>query len=213
MKWFEIFQPDLYAYPNRHFGYNNTNYAVLAAIIEKVSQQSYEDYIQENICKPLGLSNTYTLNHLPANQASTFGYEGKRKVPKDYFDDILGDKGIYSSIDDLYKWYRALNSSCLLNNKTLQLAFTPQSFEKKGKRNYGLGFRMILNEDSNEAKYIYHNGWWKGYNTLFWFDLEHKSLIVVLSNVKNKSIYQIKPIIEILNETNDEQNSEDELDE
>lgn len=201
MKWFELFKPDLYSYPNRHFSYNNTNYAVLAAIIEIVSEQTYETFIQKNICEPLGLKNTYTLNHIPTEQATTVGHEGSRKVPKDYFDDVLGDKGIYSSIDDLYKWYRALNSLCLLNNEMLQLAFTPQSFEKKGKRNYGLGFRMIINEDTKEAKYIYHNGWWKGYNTLFWFDPTTKSFITILSNVKNKSVYKIKPIIEILEQS------------
>jgi CubicO group peptidase (beta-lactamase class C family) len=209
MKWFEIFKPDLYANPNRHFGYNNTNYAVLAAIIEKISQQSYENYIQKNICEPLGLQNTYSLNHIPKDQIKTIGHEGTRVVPKDYFDDVLGDKGIYSSIDDLYKWYRALNSTCLLNNELLQLAFTPQSFEKKGKRNYGLGFRMIINEDTKEAKYIYHNGWWKGYNTLFWFDPQSKSFVAILSNVKNKSVYKIKPIIEILEQSKSFDKEED----
>jgi CubicO group peptidase (beta-lactamase class C family) len=80
----------------------------------------------------------------------------------------------------------------------MKIAFSPQSFEHKGVRNYGLGFRILLEKDQKTARYIYHNGWWKGYNTLFWFCPKKKSLIVILSNVKNKGIYSIKPFIKVL---------------
>lgn len=200
VEWFIKSKPTRYAMPNRTFSYNNSNYAILAAIIEKVSGKSYADYIRNHIALPIGMSNTYAGDTWKTDTTLKFteGHEGKSKMKKDFWDDVLGDKGVYSSIHDLFLWYKALNSECLLKKETIQLAFAPQSFEKKGYRNYGLGFRMWLKDDQATPRYIYHNGWWKGYTTLFWMNPEDDCGVIILSNVKNKSIYDIKDIIEIL---------------
>ncbi|MFN8415866.1 MAG: serine hydrolase domain-containing protein [Cytophagaceae bacterium] len=200
IEWFIKAKPTRYAMPNRTFSYNNSNYAILAAIIEKVSGKSYAEYIRNHIALPIGMSNTYAgdLWKEDSTLHYTDGHEGKTKMKKDFWDDILGDKGVYSSVNDLYLWYKALNSECLLKKESIQLAFAPQSFEKKGFRNYGLGFRMWLKDDQLTPKYIYHNGWWKGYTTLFWMNPEDNCGVIILSNVKNKSIYDIKDIIELL---------------
>lgn len=200
MQWLIATHPDRYAYPNRKFSYNNTNYAILAAIIEQLSGQSYADFIREQIALPLGMYSTFageawkSSTTLPLTQ----GHEGKRAIPVDYWDYIVGDKGIYSTANDLIQWYKALQSPCLVSDSTLKKAFTPQSFESKGFRNYGLGFRMWLDDEQQHARYIYHNGWWKGYTTLFWFHPEKKCGVIILSNVKNKAIYHIKDIIAVL---------------
>ena len=210
LKWFKKEKPNVYNFPDRHFSYNNTNYIILASTIEQVSGKSFATYIQDEICKPLKMKNTFVISSLPNSGKTTIGHEGKKVVQKDFFDDVEGDKGIYSSLKDLFIWYKALNSEDLLKKETLALAFSPQSFEHRGYRNYGLGFRMMLNEDL-EAKHIYHNGWWKGYNTVFWFSPSSESLIIILTNVKNKSIYKIKPIVEVLegeNDTGDDDTSE-----
>jgi CubicO group peptidase (beta-lactamase class C family) len=198
MTWFESQKPNVYFMPNRKFSYNNTNYAILAAILEKVTGDSFAHYLEQNILKPLNMNHTFMLNSIPSNYYSTVGHEGTRQIAKDFFDDVLGDKGIYSTINDLIIWYKALNSDCILKRETLSLAFTPQSFEHKGNRNYGLGFRLITEEDQQTVRYIYHNGWWKGYNSLFWFSPKSETFIVMLTNVRNKSIYMMKPLVDIL---------------
>ena len=198
MKWFAKAHPKRYRSPDRGFSYNNSNYAVLAAIIEKVSKKRYDNYLQDKIFTPLGMHNTYVINHIPDSLHVTVGHERRRKINKDFFDNVVGDKGVYSSLNDLLLWYKCLKKHQLLSEESTDMAFTPKSFEKRGTRNYGFGFRMILNKGTKVPKYIYHNGWWKGYSSLFWFNPKTDSLIVILSNVKNNSVYKTKGIIKVL---------------
>ncbi|AUD05071.1 serine hydrolase domain-containing protein [Spirosoma pollinicola] len=201
MHWFATVKPTPKPYniPGRGFSYSNTNYMVLASIIEKATGQSYEAFIQKNIFEPLGMHQTFvaTTKNDSINHHRTAGYQWNRRIPKDYYDDVVGDKGIYSTTGDLFRWYRALNGDCLLPKKMLAEAFVPRSFEKKGAKNYGYGFRMMLN-DTNQPEYIYHSGWWKGYNTMFWFSPKDEYVIIILGNRYNTTVYQVKELIEIL---------------
>lgn len=200
VRWYCAVKPKLYNIPNRYFSYSNTNYALLATIVEKVSGQKFEDFLKQAIFKPLGMKNTWlvTTQNDSLNQLRTVGYQYNRRLAKDNFDDVVGDKGVYSTMDDIFRWYAGLNGGCVLKPETMKEAFTPRSFEKHGIKNYGYGFRMHVDEATRQAKYVYHTGWWKGYNTLMWFSPKDKFVIILLSNRYNRSIYQIKPILEIL---------------
>nr|WP_026262105.1 serine hydrolase domain-containing protein [Spirosoma panaciterrae] len=201
MHWFATVQPTPKAYniPGRSFSYSNTNYMVLASIIEKATGLSYESFINKNIFEPLGMHQTFvaTTKNDSINHHRTAGYQWNRRIPKDYYDDVVGDKGIYSTTGDLFRWYRALNGDCLLPRKMLAEAFIPRSFERKGAKNYGYGFRMMLN-DMNQPEYIYHSGWWKGYNTMFWFSPKDEYVIIILGNRYNTTVYRVKELIDIL---------------
>lgn len=199
MNWFEELKPVANNRPERGFSYNNSNYLVLGAIIEKVSKLTFEEYMKRNLFEPLEMHNTFLATSTDSTflKRKTVGHQYGRALPKDYYDDIMGDKGIYSTTADLYKFYKGLAGGCIIEKKLMKEAYTPRSFERKGVKNYGYGFRMHLNQES-EPKYIYHGGWWKGYNTMFWMGPEHNFVIIVLSNSYNKSVYQIKDVIDIL---------------
>ena len=201
MHWFATVSPTpkRYNLPGRGFAYNNTNYMVLAAIVEKVTKQPFEEYLRRNIFLPLGMQDTYvaTTKNDSINLNRTAGYQWNRRIPKDYFDDVVGDKGVYSTVGDLFRWYRALNGDCLLSRKTLAEAFIPRSFERRGAKNYGYGFRMML-DSANQPEYIYHSGWWKGYNTMFWFSPKDEYVIIILGNKYNRTVYGIKDLINVL---------------
>src|SRR5690606_15423371 len=201
MHWFEIAKPTVKPYgpPDRRFAYNNTNYVVLASIIEKITGLSYGGYLKMAIFDPLGMKDTWAITDSPdsLNVNMTTGHDKGRAVPRDFFDMVVGDKGIYSTVNDLFIWYKALNSECLLKKETLREAFTPRSFERPGVKNYGYGFRMYLEED-NEPEYIYHNGWWKGYSSLFWFSPKDEFVIIMLANRYNGTVYRIKELLPIL---------------
>ncbi len=195
-------RPRPYGPPGQHFSYSNTNYMILAAIIEQVSGQPFDRFIRKNILEPVGMYHTYvagsdadTVNHY-----LTAGYQWNRRVPKDFYDNVVGDKGVYSTVGDLFRWYRALNGECLLKASTLAQAFEPRSFERKGARNYGYGFRMQL-DSANRPEFIYHTGWWKGYNTMFWFSPKDEYVIILLSNRFNRSVYAIGDLIRVLHGT------------
>ncbi len=201
MHWFATVKPTpkKYNVPGRGFSYNNTNYMVLAAIVEKVAKQPFDEYLRRTIFLPLGMHDTYvaTTKNDSINLFRTAGYQMHRRIPKDYFDNVVGDKGVYSTIGDLFRWYRALNGDCLLSRKSLAEAFVPRSFERKGARNYGYGFRMQL-DAMNQPEFIYHTGWWKGYNTMFWFSPKDEYVIIILGNRLNSTVYRVQELIDIL---------------
>lgn len=201
VEWFSnaIPTPKPLNLPDHFFSYNNTNYAILAAIIEKVSKKSFDSYLKEKILLPAGMKDTFTAksNDPRLNINKTQGYQNGRRLEKDYYDDVLGDKGIYSTAPDLLKWYDVLKSETLLSKETLREMYTPRSFEHPGLRNYGFGFRLWVN-DLQQTDYIYHTGWWKGFNTIMFFDLREDFVIILLSNKYNRSVYNIKQIVNIL---------------
>lgn len=214
MRWFATADPVVKPYgpPDRRFSYNNTNYVVLASIIEKVTGLSYGAFLRMAIFDPLGMKDTWVATDPPdslhVNQ--TTGYDRGRAVPKDFFDDVVGDKGVYSTVQDLFVWYTALNSECLLKKKTLEEAFTPRSFERPGVKNYGYGFRMYIDEHK-KPEYIYHNGWWKGFSSLFWFSPEDEFVIIILANRYNGTVYRIKELLPILHGHRNGENVEEEI--
>ncbi|HEX9956669.1 MAG TPA: serine hydrolase domain-containing protein [Fibrella sp.] len=201
MHWYATVKPTpkRYNVPGRGFTYNNSNYMVLAAIVEKVTKQPFDDYLRRAIFLPLGMHDTYvaTTRNDSINLFRTAGYQMNRRIPKDYFDNVVGDKGVYSTIGDLFRWYRALNGDCLLSRKVLAEAFIPRSFERKGLRNYGYGFRMQL-DALNQPEFIYHSGWWKGYNTMFWFSPKDEYVIIILGNRLNSTVYRVQELVDIL---------------
>ena len=196
----ESTKPKPYAPPNKKFEYCNTNYALLASIIAKVSGLSYADFMAHNIFKPLDMKDTWV--HCSTNDTfsknKTIGHNASGIIENErYADDVVGDKGIYSTVEDLFKWDQALYSEKILKKSTLKEAFTGYSNEHKGKRNYGYGWR--LTDEGTDNKIVYHNGWWHGYSTLFFRRLRDQTTVILLSNKYNGNIYHIEEVLAILN--------------
>jgi len=203
IEWFCKAVPMVPAYnkPGCFFSYNNTNFILLASIIERVSGVSYAEFLREHIFTPLDMLHTYVDTIAPDSllQLKTIGHHGSRQREREFYDGVYGDKGIFSTVEDLSRWYFGLRNECLLNRHWLKEAFTPRSFEKKGRHNYGLGFRMISDpEDMRKVEYIYHGGWWAGYSTMFWTCPKNDYVIILLGNKKSMSAYEVRPIMHIL---------------
>ena len=183
------------ASPNKRFTYCNTNFALLALIIEKVSGQTYPHFMQENIFDPLGMKNTFV--HFKGDnkiRSKSFDWRG-REIPDNFLDDVYGDKNIYSTPRDLLIWDRALSDTVFLTAKSLELAYTPYSNEKPGIKNYGLGWRMNNYEDGK--KIIFHNGWWHGNNAAFIRVLKDDATIILISNRYARAVYKAKNLVNI----------------
>jgi CubicO group peptidase (beta-lactamase class C family) len=187
---------------NTHFKYSNTNYAVLAKLIEIVTEMPYKSFMQKYIFKPLGMEHTFVFDPadgLPASASISYKYNWQAE-PVMFADGVYGDKGIYSTVRDMYNWDQSFYQNKLLNNETIELAYGPCSFEKAGVKNYGLGWRMLCFTNGN--KIIYHNGWWHGNNTCFYRFIKENFTIIVLGNRFNKNIYkQPKVIYSIIKNT------------
>jgi CubicO group peptidase (beta-lactamase class C family) len=179
--------PMWYGYPNRGFHYCNTNYAMLALIVEKVTGQPFPQYMAHTIFEPLGMKNTFifsikdTANYHPSYQPNNVPF---RLEP---IDCIYGDKNVYTTPRDLLLWDKALYANQFIRKETYEEATKGYSFEKPGTHNYGLGWRLLLLPDSN--KVVYHNGWWHGNNACFTRLVEDTATIIILGNKFNRAIY------------------------
>lgn len=200
LSWFMKEKPVIAAKPNTKFAYCNTNYLVLASIVEKVSGEDFASYLRKHIFLPLGMTNSFviTTNNEKINVHRTTGYTGSwQEYKTDFFDGVVGDKGIYTTSKDMLLWSKAIYSNCFIDSSLMKEAFTPRSFEKPGEKNYGYGFRL-LHPSNDSTKLIYHNGWWKGYNTCFYTSPHNKFTVIVLSNKYTRSVYAVQPILDIL---------------
>lgn len=189
------FKPPLQGTPGKHFTYCNTNYALLALLIEKASGESYPHFLQEYFFTPLNMKDTYVFTMADSATAMpSYDWRG-RQEGLTYLDTGFGDKNVYSTPEDLLKWDQALYTNQLFNKSTLDAAYTPYSNEKRGIRNYGYGWRMNVYPDGK--KIIYHNGWWHGNNTVFIRMIQDSVTIIVLGNKYNRAIYDAKKMAPI----------------
>ncbi len=182
-------KPEVYFKPDNGFHYCNTNYALLATVVENVSKMPFRDFMEANIFKPAGMKNSF-IYHLPPDSlvngyrnAGIPGYDqhGRRlvRVANDHLNGVVGDKGMFSTVLDLYHFDLALNHEILLKKETLREAYSPGSPSKRNRKdNYGFGWRIHAESDSA----VYHYGWWKGYRSFFLRDLAHKKTLIVLTN-------------------------------
>jgi CubicO group peptidase (beta-lactamase class C family) len=186
----------LYFKPDRKFGYCNTNYAILALIIEKTSGKSYRDAMQELIFEPIGMKNTFIFDYEKDNETASKSYKGNKILyENNHLDDVYGDKNIYSTPRDLLKFDMATYSDKFLNSILVSEAFKGYSYEHKGTKNYGLGIRML--EWETGEKLYYHNGWWHG-NTSSYVKLKTDTVaIFALSNkytLKTYKVWKLAPL-------------------
>ena len=175
------------------FSYCNTNYAMLALIIEKITKQSFEDAMKNIIFEPLGMKNTYVFNYNRDKDTAVTSYKGNKiEIGTDYLDAVYGDKNIYSTPRDLLKFDRARNAANFLTPELNAMVYKPYSNERKGTKNYGLGIRMVNWETGQN--FYFHNGWWHG-NTSSYITLPKEGVtIIALSNKFTRKTYDVRKL-------------------
>lgn len=175
------------------FSYCNTNYAMLALIIEKITKQSFEDAMKKIIFEPLRMKNTYVFIYNRDKDTAVTSYKGNKvEIGTDYLDAVYGDKNIYSTPRDLLKFDRARNNPNFLTPELNAMVYKPYSNERKGTKNYGLGIRMV-NWDTGQNFY-FHNGWWHG-NTSSYITLQKEGVtIIALSNKFTRKTYDVRKL-------------------
>lgn len=180
-------RPGKAANADKRFQYCNTNYVLLALLVEKVSGLPFPEFMKKTFFEPLGMTNSFVIG--PNEQAAQMqSFQPSTALwSLDFSDGPYGDKNIYSTPRDLLTWDRALTEGRVLTPKTLEAAYTPYSNEKPGIHNYGLGWRM-LNYPTGKTV-IYHNGHWHGFNIAFSRLPDEKGTIIIFSNRYNQGVY------------------------
>ncbi len=181
-------KPEPYGPPDGSYFYNNINYALLATVVERVSKQHFEDFMRERIFEPVGMSSSYIYSMRNESEVSMYvptevqGHDmyrsGPVKTQNDYLNGVMGDKIMYSTVEDIWKYNQALDAHLLLPDSLQAEAFVPGSPDWKNGENYGFGWRL-----SQEYPDIYfHFGWWKGYRSAIIRDVRRHRFLVILCN-------------------------------
>jgi len=191
-------KPNPYSKPNRRFHYNNSNFMVLAAIIEKVSGQKYSQFMAENIFKPLGMKNTavYSKAEYDKIPVDVVGHDRtwRRSVAQNFLDGPVGDKGIYSTIHDLYLFDRAMRKGKLLKAETMDSAYAAHNVMQRGHFNYGYGWRTF---EKGNNKVVYHTGWWHGFRNIYLRQVNKDITIILLTNLTNGSLLKLDELYKV----------------
>ncbi len=180
--------------PGMRFSYANTGYALLASVVERISGQSYGSFLREKIFIPLDMENAsvHTPSVRSADSTYLAGYRRIRSGANAFetvmHDGIAGDKGVYASMEDLFKWDQALNSDLLVPRRSIQQAFTAGQLENDHEIPYGFGFRL---DHDGGSKVVYHYGRWSGFRTAFVKYLPDNVTIIVLNNTSFNGVNQI----------------------
>ncbi len=200
IKCLEKYHPAKYYSPGKRFDYSNTGYVLLASIVEKISGLSFPEYMQKNIFEPLGMKNTFIYIKGKTNIPgfTTTGYKTwRRKAENIFLNGVYGDKGIYTTTEDLLKWDQGLYDNKIIKYTTLQRAFKPWTHKRwQHKKYYGYGWRIYNNPKA--GKVLYHSGWWYGYQSLLVRLEKDRSTIIVLKNKKTMGLINQKKLIDIL---------------
>lgn len=184
--------------PDTRFAYCNTNYALLALIIEKVTKMDYHEAMDKLLFKPLGMKNTFVFDYEKHHDTVSQTYKAnKLRLAFDHLDLVYGDKNIYSTARDLLKFDLATYSDHFFSPKLRKEIYKGYSYEAKGEKNYGLGIR--LREWKEAPTLTYHNGWWHG-NTSSYITMKNDNLtIICLSNKMTHKTYQTKKFLTLFN--------------
>lgn len=182
------YKPELARTTNTGFMYCNTNYALLALLIEKVTQTSFPEAMKQMVFNPLKMKNSYIFQEKDTlTAAKSFYQKGPKVYPYDRLDVIYGDKNVYTTPRDLLNFSKALYSKDFLRADLKEKIFEPYSNERPGINNYGLGFRMKIFNDNE--KLTYHNGWWHGTNSVFAHLQQSKVTIIAIGNKYSSRVY------------------------
>lgn len=174
--------------PGTNYKYCNSGYAVLASIVAKVSGKSYARFLREEILEKLGMKNSRVFEDGVLVPSRAFGYvstgAGFSIEEIDRFSHVLGDGGIYTSIEDLVAWSRSLERGEILSRKSLAEAAKPGHLSSGAALNYGLGWRLDSYRGLGRA---FHTGTSQGFRNIFVRIPSRRLTIVVLSNLRGNN--------------------------
>jgi CubicO group peptidase (beta-lactamase class C family) len=175
--------------PGEKFDYNNNGYILLGHVIEKVSGQSYEAFLKENIFAPLKMVDSGYDHHVSImkNRAAGYFREGATILNAIYIDQSqpFSAGALYSTTEDLFRFDQALYEGKFLSQKTLDAMFTPASGVVGPAPTYGYGW--FINKQLDHRA-ISHPGGLPGFTSILTRFPDDKVLIVLLGNIENSQV-------------------------
>ena len=176
--------------PGVKYQYNNSEYALLALIIERLSGQSFAHYAHDQLFGPAGMEHTVILDgatKLPSTTVKGYATNDEGKVRRSSTPTVItGDGSVYTSVRDLALWDKALRDCKIISKHSQELAWTGGRYDNgkpiKDEDGDGYGFGWVIDKDRH---IVSHSGSWGGTATYLLLDLEQGFTVAVLSNDEN----------------------------
>jgi len=185
----ESFKNDKFDFdPGEKWLYNNSGYVLLGYIVEKVSGESFADYLKNHLFESLGMKDTGIHHWRPILEHEAAGYSyvnGEFQKSLDWDMSRAGGAGaLYSTIGDLYRWNEAIFNGKVLNESSLEAAFTPVKLNNGSEANamggkYGYGWML---SEMRGLKEISHGGGLHGFSTYLTRYPKKNVTVTVLTN-------------------------------
>lgn len=181
---------DLVFEPGSNWQYSNSGYFILGAVIEEVTGKTYEQAVQENIFTPLGMTNS-------GYEHSDMIYENKAKGYSSLFGEFKPARfidmtipfsagSLYSTVEDMYKWDRALYTEKILSKASIEKMFTPVM------NDYGFGWKTGEQPIGDvKKKVVMHSGGIFGFSSMEIRLIDDKNYIMALNNTESGSLDQL----------------------
>ncbi len=184
---------DALAEPGLRYRYSNPGYALLAIVVERISGKRFAELLKQEIFEPVGMSNTFVYDSPTKTSAKTaVAYNQFGDVDDGSPTAIPGDGGIYSTVDDLFKWDQALYTDKLVPQASLSEAFTPAKVQQ-GTSTYGFGWNVV---EQGGNKYLWHQGSQAGFRAFIERRLPNKVTVIMLTNKGNSKRQDIDAAIQ-----------------
>ena len=177
--------------PGQKYRYSNPGYALLAIVVQRVSGQKFGAFLENQIFTPVGMSNTFVFDN-PAKKTAraAVGYNQFGQKDDGGPTAIGGDGGIYSTVDDLFKWDQALYTDKLASQANLEQAFTAGRV-RHGRSTYGFGWNV-----GHHGKYVWHQGNHAGFRAFIGRRLADRTTVILLTNKGNSKRQDINAAIQ-----------------
>lgn len=178
---------DMIFNPGEQFLYNNTNYILLGMILENVSGETMEDYFQNHFFNPLGMKDTGIVYGKKTTHIAT-PYQGYIEIyevdDKPLLANIYGAGSIYSTVEDMYRWNKALGEDKLLSKESKEKLFT--GYESMG-GNLSYAYGWMVGENEN-GKYYMHDGSTLGFSSVSYKNIADDTTIIILANRRMQDV-------------------------
>jgi len=170
--------------PGTKWEYSNSGYVILAQIVERISGQTFSEFLQQNIFKPLNMNNTILYDQQRPtiqNVATSYDKKNGTYVDIDYAPQnaVYGEDNIYTTIQDMYKWDQSLYTDKLVRLATLKNAFSSGKLNNGTSIDYGFGWFVTQHHG---FELVAHTGSWLGFRTAIFRFPNNRLTIIVLSN-------------------------------
>lgn len=170
--------------PGEQYEYSNPAYDMLAPLVESVSGQDFAAFLRQRVFDPAGMRNSQIFDHSePAIPHRVTGYEpdgeGFRLNDHDPLNHIVGSGGMYSTLNDFFRWDRALYGESVVGSAMIDAAFTPARLNNGESTDYGFGWRI---DDYIGHRRVRHGGSWIGFRTHIARYPDDGLSVVILSN-------------------------------